>query len=94
MQSSAYTKLLKLELSGNDLLYIFIKAWTNALKLQIMSKHCSLKETELGYDGKFASPDNPRQNIGKKVEKSSKIRQDNKSLISISAFLLTAIAEV
>ena len=32
--------------------------------------------------------------LGKKVEKSSKIRQDNKSLISTSAFLLTAIAEV
>ena len=33
IQISAYTKLLNLELSGNDLLYIVIKAWRNALKL-------------------------------------------------------------
>ena len=59
-----------------------------------MSKHGSLKENKLDYDGKFASPDDPRQSIGKKVEKSSKIRQNNKNLISTFAFLLTAIAEV
>ena len=59
-----------------------------------MSKNC-LKETRPSYDQKLASLDNPRQNIWNKIEKSSKIGQDKKCLMSTFACLfLTAIAKV
>ena len=38
--------------------------------------------------------DNPRQNIWNKIEKSSKIRQEKKTLISTFACFVTAIAKL
>ena len=59
-----------------------------------MSKHWSWKGTGLSYDQRFACSDNPGQNIWNKVEKSSKIAQEKRSLESIIACFLTAIAKV
>ena len=46
------------------------------------------------YDHKFACLDNLRQSIRNKIEKSSKIGQDKKSLISTFCVFLTTIAKV
>ena len=43
---------------------------------------------------KFACSDNPGENIWRKIEKSSKISQGKKILISTFAYFLTAIAKV
>ena len=48
-----------------------------------------MKETGPSYDQKCSCSDNPRQNTRDKIEKSSKIGNDKKSLIStIVGFLL------
>ena len=41
-----------------------------------MSKHSSLEKTWFSFDQKFVCSDNPGQNVGNKVKKSSKIGQD------------------
>ena len=59
-----------------------------------MSKTPSLKETGPNYGEKFASSDNPGQNVWHKVKKSSKIGQDVKKCLSNSAYFLTVIIKV
>ena len=54
----------------------------------------SLKETGPSCDQNFVCSDNPGQNILNKVKKSSKIGQDYKTLASIFAYILNAIAKV
>ena len=51
-----------------------------------MSKNRRLKKTGPSYDQKFAFSDNPGGNIWNKIEKSSKMGQDRKILISTFAF--------
>ena len=41
-----------------------------------MSTNEGLEETELSYDHRFVSSDNPRKNIWNNVKTSSKIEQD------------------
>ena len=94
MQNSANTKLLNLELSRISLSLYFYHDWRNALKLQKMFKNSSLKETGPSCGQKFVRSDNPGQNIWYKVEKSSKVGQDFKSLLSNFAWFLTAIVKV
>ena len=59
-----------------------------------MLKNWSLKEAAPSYDQKFVCLENPGQNIWNKVDKSSKIGQDKKSLISTFACFFTVIAKV
>ena len=56
-----------------------------------MLKNWSLRETEQIYDQEFTCSDNPGQNIWNKIEKSSKIGQDKKSLSSTFACFWTTI---
>ena len=53
-----------------------------------------MKDTGSICDQKFVWSDNPGQNIWNKIEKSSKIGQEKKSLISTFEGFLTAIAKV
>ena len=94
IQNSANTKPLNLELSHISLSLYFYHDWRNALKLQKMFKNSSLKETGPSCGQKFVRSDNPGQNIWYKVEKSSKVGQDFKSLLSNFAWFLTAIVKV
>ena len=50
-----------------------------------MTKNWHLKDTESSYVKTFACSDNPRQHIWNKIEKSSKMGHDNKSLLSTFA---------
>ena len=59
-----------------------------------MLKNWSFKETRPSYGQRFACSDNLWQNILNKIEKSSKIGENKKSLISAFACFLTAIAKV
>ena len=72
-------------LNATDLLYIFIKDLMNGLKLQKMSKNWSLKENGSSYDQKCVFSNNSGQNIWNRLEKSSKIGQENKTLMSTFA---------
>ena len=54
-----------------------------------MTKNWHLKDTESSYVKTFACSDNPRQHIWNKIEKSSKMGHDNKSLLSTFACFLT-----
>ena len=59
-----------------------------------MPKNRRLKWTGLSYDQTCSYSDNLGQNIWNKWEKSSKTGQEKKSLVSIFACFLTAIAKV
>ena len=59
-----------------------------------MSKNESLKKTGPSEDQNFLCSDNPEQNIWNKIEKSSKIGQKKKSLISTFACFFTVIAKI
>ena len=63
MENSSCTKPKIWNFNAADLLYIFIKDWRNALKLNDMSKTWILKETGPSYDQNFVCSDNSRQNI-------------------------------
>ena len=53
-----------------------------------------MKKTGSSDDQKFVCSDNRGQNIWKKIEKSSKTRQDKKGLIYTFACFLTATAKL
>ena len=57
-------------------------------------KKKSSEEIGSSYDQKFVCSHNPGENIWNKVQKSSKIRQDQKTLVSIFVYFLTTIAKV
>ena len=82
IQNRANTKPLNLELWSNWLALYFYHDWRNALELQKRFKNSSLKEIGPNYSQNFFCSHNPGQNIWHKVDKSSKIGQDFKNLLS------------
>ena len=65
----------------------------NASRLLKMLKYWHLKMTEMSYWLRFGFTDNQWENIWQRVRKSSKIGQDQKTLILAFAYILTAIAK-
>ena len=59
-----------------------------------MEKYLKLLKMSKNDDEKFVCSDNLRQYVWNKVEKSSRIEKDKKSLISAFACFLIAIAKV
>ena len=72
----------------------FYKTLEKGFKVIKTSKILMFEGDWLSYLQKFVSADNSVQNICQKVKDSRKFRQNQKMLLSVFVFVLTAIAKI